>query len=123
MAPTPSLADSLQPCIGLHIRDVQVLGVNTLKTTAPQVADLIGLEILGYELDGGAEFRLDASPIAIHVDLQRVGVLTWLSQADRWAPGSGASPTVRILFAEGCALDLREPSKTKRITLKLFTHM
>ena len=56
------------------------------------------------------------------IDLQRVDTAEYVAVLDGWTFGAGPQPTVRLLFADGSGIDLKEPSKTKRITARLVEH-
>jgi hypothetical protein len=56
----------------------------------------------------------------IRVDLQRIGRVTWLENADAWQLSSGVPPTVRLLLDDGSGLDFTESAKTKRVAVSLL---
>jgi hypothetical protein len=110
------LADQL---VGRSIRQLQVLGVNSLKTVTPHPAALIGEQVRSAR----CEERIVIISTAAHtvrIDLQRTGHVSWLSSADAWQVSSGMPlPSVRLLLDDGTGLDLTEPARTKRISVSL----
>jgi hypothetical protein len=104
---------------GQEIATLQVLGINTLNSVLPLPEALVGETVTGSDV-AGRTFRLVTVNYEIAVDLQRTGKVAWVDAAQpyRSVPGS-ARPTVRLLLASGTGLDLREPAKTKRITVML----
>jgi hypothetical protein len=106
--------------VSRSIRQLQVLGVNSLKTVAPSVGELVGEQVRNARCE---ERVITISTVAyeIRVDLQRTGRVTWLNSADTWQVSSGVPlPTVRLLLDDGSGLDFTEPTKTKRVTVSLL---
>ena len=107
--------------IGRSIRQLQVLGVNSLKTVTPFVAELVSEQVVSTRCEGRV-IAVSTAAYEIRVDLQRTGRVTWLEGADAWQVSSGVPlPTVRLLLDDGTGLDFTEPAKTKRITVSLLS--
>ena len=119
---TPREIDDLlaEQLIGRSIRQLQVLGVNSLKTVMPSTAELVGEQVVSTRCEGRV-IAVSTAAYEIRVDLQRTGRVTWLVGADVWQVSSSAPlPTVRLLLDDGTGLDFTEPAKTKRITVSLL---
>jgi hypothetical protein len=120
---TPREIDDLlaKQLIGRSIRQLQVLGINSLKTVTPSAAELVSEQVVSTHCEGRV-IAVSTTAYEIHVDLQRTGRVTWLEGADAWQVSSGIPlPTVRLLLDDGTGLDFTEPAKTKRITVSLLT--
>ncbi|WP_147376327.1 hypothetical protein [Micromonospora radicis] len=103
---------------GKKIESFRVYGVNSLKTLAPSLDDLVGDQIVDLVAQDDAR-RVDVvcRDHVIAVDLERTGKLAALREAAAWSPAAGTPmPTGRMTFEDGTGLDFREPAKTKRIT-------
>jgi hypothetical protein len=106
--------------IGRSIRELQVLGVNSLKTVTPSADELAGEQVVSARCEERV-ITISTAAYEIRVDLQRTGRVTWLKSADTWQLSSGVPlPTVRLLLDDGTGLDFTEPAKTKRITVSLL---
>jgi hypothetical protein len=106
--------------VGRSIRQLQVLGVNSLKTVTPSPADLDGERVVGANCNERI-IVISTTTFEIRVDLQRAGRVNWLKRADAWQLSSGVPlPTVRLLLDDSAGLDFTEPAKTKRITVSLL---
>lgn len=105
--------------IGRSIRQLQVLGINSLKTVTPHLDVLAGEDVASARCQGRI-ITILTSTHQIRVDLQRTGRVIWLSSGTEWEPASRSSmPSVRLLLEDGTGLDLTEPGKTKRISVSL----
>lgn len=108
---------------GEVIATLQVLGINSLKSTSPLPEAVVGDAVERASV----ESRLVSITTSLHVivfDLQRTGKLVWLENAQPYVMVAGASrPTVRLLLASGQGLDLTEPAKTKRVTVTVTTRV
>lgn len=104
--------------VGKKIRYVRVYGVNSLKTLAPSLDELVGDQVVDFVAhEDVRRVELVCGNYIIDIDLARTGRLMILSEADIWTPGSGSPmPTGRLIFDDGTGIDLKEPAKTKRIT-------
>jgi len=119
---TPREIDDLlgEQLTGRSIRQLQVLGVNSLKTVTPSAAELVGEQVRSARCEERV-IAICTAAYEIRVDLQRTGRVTWLTGAERWQLSSGVPlPTVRLLLDDGTGLDFTEPAKTKRITVSLL---
>lgn len=104
---------------GERIANLQVLGINSLKSFSPMPDALVGEQITGSTVSDRT-LTIETSNHRIGVDLQRTGRLVWLAAALPYALGASDSrPTIRLVLASGAGLDLTEPAKTKRITIRL----
>lgn len=105
--------------IGRSVRQLQVLGINSLKTVTPSVAELVGQQVRDARCDERV-IIISTAAYEIRVDLQRTGRVTWLKSADAWQLSSGVPlPTARLLLDDGTGLDFTESAKTKRVTVSL----
>jgi len=112
------LADQL---VGRSIRQLQVLGVNSLKTVTPGPDELVGEQVRSAHCEERVVI-ISTAAYRVRIDLQRTGRVTWLSSADAWRASSGVSlPSVRLLLDDGTGLDLTEPAKTKRISVSVLS--
>jgi hypothetical protein len=119
---TPREIDDLlaEQLIGRSIRQLQVLGVNSLKTVTPSAADLVGEQVRSARCEERV-ITISTAAYEIRVDLQRTGRVTRLKSVDAWQLSSGVPlPTVRLLLDDGTGLDFAEPAKTKRVTVSLL---
>lgn len=98
---------------------LQVLGVNSLKTIDPPTDDLVGTTIRASRVSGRT-FCLVTEAFEVTVDLERTGKAVWLdaTQPYQFSPGA-LRPTVRLILKGGSGIELTEPAKTKRITVRL----
>jgi hypothetical protein len=107
--------------VGRSIRQLQVLGVNSLKTVSPHPDVLVGAEVRSAHCEDRI-ITISTSAHKVRIDLQRTGRLAWLSIAEAWRASSRAPlPSVRLLLDDGTGLDLTEPAKTKRISVSLLS--
>ena len=106
--------------VGRSIRQLQVLGVNSLKTVSPSVDELVGEHVRSARCEERV-IAISTTACEIRVDLQRIGRVTWLENADAWQLSSGVPlPTVRLLLDDGSGLDFTESAKTKRVAVSLL---
>jgi hypothetical protein len=107
--------------VGRSIRQLQVLGVNSLKTVMPHPDALVGAEVRSAHCEDRI-ITISTPAHKIRIDLQRTGRVAWLSEAGPWQVSSRAPlPSVRLLLDDGTGLDLTEPAKTKRISVSLLS--
>jgi formamidopyrimidine-DNA glycosylase len=105
---------------GRSIRQLQVLGINSLKTVSPSADELVGEHVRSARCEGRV-IAIATTACEIRVDLQRIGRVTWLENADAWQLSSGVPlPTARLLLDDGSGLDFTESPKTKRITVSVL---
>lgn len=124
MAPIQT-TDEIQAILALlegqKIVNLQVLGVNSLKSFSPMPDALTGDAIEASAVSGRL-FTVTTTRHQVAFDLQRTGKLVWLAKAEPYVMAAGsARPTVRLMLANGQGLDLTEPAKTKRITVTVST--
>lgn len=104
-----------------QIASMQVLGINSLKSLQPSPESMAGQVITDLSLDESTrkiEIILDQHIIL--VDMARTGTVVALERSLAWqASEKSPTPTARILFTDGSALDFREPAKTKRISFTI----
>ena len=105
--------------VGRSIGQMQVLGVNSLKTITPSPDALAGEQVQSARSEERV-IVISTTGYEIRVDLQRTGRVTWLKSAQPWLVSSGTPlPTIRLLLDDGTGLDFTEPAKTKRVTVTL----
>ncbi|GIG89833.1 hypothetical protein [Plantactinospora endophytica] len=106
---------------GEEIATLQVLGINSMKSTSPLPGTVVGDTVESTSVDNRL-VSITTSLHAIVFDLQRTGRIVWLDSAQPYVMVAGTSrPTARLLLASGKGLDLTEPAKTKRITVTVTT--
>ena len=74
--------------VGRSIRQLQVLGVNTLKTISPSADELVGEHVRNAYCEERV-IAISTTAYEIRVDLQRTGRVTWLQSAGAWQLSSG----------------------------------
>ena len=105
--------------VGRSIRQLQVLGINSLKTISPPAEELVGEHVISVRCEERIVV-ISTTAFEIRVDLQRTGRVMWLARAEAWQLSSGIPlPTTRLLLDDGSGLDFTEPAKTKRIAVSL----
>lgn len=107
--------------VGKTVRSLDVHGINSLKTQEPPLSSLTGRPVLAVDPSGDAVFTVLLPGVRVVIDLQRVGGAQVYPRLEPWTFGAGAQPTMRLLLADGSGIDLKEPSKTKRITVNLIS--
>ena len=106
--------------VGRSIRQLQVLGVNSLKTVTPPAEALVGEQVRRARCEERV-IGISTTAYEIRIDLQRTGRVNWLESGNTWRMSSGVPvPSVRLLLDDGTGLDFTEPAKTKRITVTLL---
>lgn len=115
---TQEILSILQQIVGELVRQVQILGANSLKSVTPTPQDFVGFKITSVQAVERS-VRIDLDHLSATFDLQRTGRLVWLDSAGPAQFGQSGLPTVRILFESGSAVDFVEPAKTKRISVTL----
>lgn len=115
---TDEMLELLGRLLGQSVGGLQVLGVNSLKSVAPTPGDLVGQAITAVGV-AGRVITLQTSDLAVAIDLQRVGRLTWHMSGERLRIGQASLPTARLILADGGGLDFTEPAKTKRISVTI----
>ena len=115
---TDEVLELLMLLVGETVAELQVLGINSLKSVVPSPADLIGQPITGVSADNRLA-TLQMGALTATVDLQRTGKVHWLDAAERARIGRTALPTLRLILASGAGMDFSEPAKTKRISVQI----
>lgn len=115
---TQTILTVLQRVVGESVEELQVLGVNSLKSLTPTPQDLAGATITDVAANGRS-VTIELGDLSVFIDLQRTGRLTWLDEAGPAQIGRPGLPTIRMLLQSGSALDFTEPAKTKRISIAL----
>ncbi|MDR8409760.1 hypothetical protein MTP10_13545 [Nonomuraea sp. 3-1Str] len=104
---------------GREIAMLQVLGINSLKTVSPSPEALAGELVTETDI-AERSIRICTASHCIFLDLQRAGHVVFLESAEpHQLVAMVRRPTVRLLLADGSTLDFTEPSKTKRITVRI----
>lgn len=115
--PPAEISAFLKRLHGREIAELQVLGINSLKSLHPTPADLTGA-VVTTTTTADRTFTIHAGPYSIACDLQRTGRLRWLESAEPYRFSAESSrPTARLVLSDGTGLDLTEPAKTKRIAV------
>ena len=105
--------------VGRSIGQMQVLGVNSLKTIMPSPDALAGEQVQSAHSEERV-IVISTTRYQIRIDLQRTGRVTWLKSVQPWLVSSGPPlPTIRLLLDDGTGFDFTEPTKTKRVTVTL----
>lgn len=115
---TDEVLRTLNRLVGESVAQLQVLGVNSLKSVEPSPSDLIGSKITAV----AATDRILTMNVGIYtasVALERTGRLQWLERAEPAQIGDPSLPTIRLILQSGTGLDFSEPAKTKRISVKI----
>lgn len=115
---TEDLLSVLNRLVGESVAQLQVLGINSLKSVTPSPSDLVGSEITSVGV-ADRVVTVAMGAFAATVDLQRTGRLAWLDNAEPAQIGRPSLPTIRLLLRSGAGLDFIEPAKTKRIAVTL----
>lgn len=108
----------LRRVVGESVEQLQVLGVNSLKSVTPAPQDLTGATITAAAVNGRS-VTIELGDLSVSIDLQRTGRLVWLDEAVPAQIGRPGLPTIRLLLQSGSALDFAEPARTKRISITL----
>ena len=108
----------LDRLVGHSVAQLQILGINSLKSVTPSPSDLVGSQITTVAVEDRL-LTIRMGSFAATIDLQRTGRLSWLDSAQPAQVGRPSLPTIRLLLQSGAALDFNEPAKTKRITVTL----
>lgn len=119
---TPSVISDLlaEQLVGRSIRQLQVLGINSLKTISPPAEKLVGEHVHSARCEERV-ITISTTAFEIRIDLQRTGRVVWLERAEAWQLSGGVPlPTARLLLDDGSGLDFTEPAKTKRITVSVL---
>ena len=117
-----ALAELLRArAVGRHVARVDVAAVNVLKTYAPPVGALGGLEVTGVARHGKF-LDLDVSGLHLVVHLARAGWLQWRDALPTAPPRPGKGPlALRLHLDDGSGFDLTEAGTQKRLAVHLVS--
>jgi len=107
--------------VGKDLAGLYVYGINSLKTVDPPLSQVAIDKTVDLSIDEEARsLKVVLERHTFAIDLARTGTAVLLSAALPWSPSDGtAMPTIRFIFSDGSGMDLREPAKTKRITITI----
>jgi formamidopyrimidine-DNA glycosylase len=103
--------------VGRVVARVDVPGIHVLKTYAPPVTALAGLEVTGVTRHGKF-LDLDVSGLHLVTHLARAGWLHWRASLPAAPPRMGKGPIgVRVHLDDGSGFDLTEAGTQKRLAV------
>jgi formamidopyrimidine-DNA glycosylase len=103
--------------VGRVVARVDVPGIHVLKTYAPPVTALAGLEVTGVTRPGKF-LDLDVSGLHLVTHLARAGWLHWRPALPAAPPRMGKGPIgVRVHLDDGSGFDLTEAGTQKRLAV------
>ncbi|MCW2585770.1 MAG: DNA-formamidopyrimidine glycosylase [Frankiales bacterium] len=103
--------------VGRVVARVDVPGIHVLKTYAPPITALAGLEITGATRHGKF-LDLDVSGLHLVTHLARAGWLHWRPSLPAAPPKMGKGPIgVRVHLDDGSGFDLTEAGTQKRLAV------
>ena len=103
--------------VGRVIARIDVPGIHVLKTYAPPITSLAGLEITGAQRHGKF-LDIDVSGLHLVTHLSRAGWLHWRPQLPPAPPKMGKGPIgVRVHLDDGSGFDLTEAGTQKRLAV------
>src|SRR3954453_22712340 len=104
-------------CVGQVVARVDVASINVLKTFAPPVTALQGLEVTGAGRHGKF-LDLDVSGVHLITHLSRAGWLHWRDKLPDTLLKSGKGPiALRVHLANSAGFDLTEQGTQKRLAV------
>src|SRR3954468_12417923 len=104
-------------CVGQVVARVDVASINVLKTFAPPVTALQGLEVTGAARHGKF-LDLDVSGVHLVTHLSRAGWLHWRDKLPDTLLKPGKGPiALRVHLANGAGFDLTEQGTQKRLAV------
>ncbi|MGZ6792213.1 MAG: Fpg/Nei family DNA glycosylase [Mycobacteriales bacterium] len=107
--------------VGRVVARVDVPGIHVLKTYAPPVTALAGLEITGVTRHGKL-LDLDVSGLHLVTHFSRAGWLHWRASLPAAPPRMGKGPIgVRVHLDDGSGFDLTEAGTQKRLAVHVVT--
>lgn len=116
----PSRPDLRAVLTGRVIMGLHVYGINSLKTTMLTLDKLPGTTVSYVEVsNAGRTLKILTSVAAVTINLERVGYWVVKAGTTGWQVGDGRAPTARLLLDRSEYLDFSEPSRTKRIAVRL----
>lgn len=103
--------------VGRIIARIDVPGIHVLKTYAPPITSLAGLEISGVARHGKF-LDLDVSGLHLVAHLSRAGWLHWRAALPAAPPKMGKGPIgIRVHLDDGSGFDLTEAGTQKRLAV------
>ncbi len=103
--------------VGRVVARIDVPGIHVLKTYAPPITSLAGLEITGADRHGKF-LDLDVSGIHLVTHLSRAGWLHWRASLPPAPPRMGKGPIgIRVHLDDGSGFDLTEAGTQKRLAV------
>ena len=103
--------------VGRVVARVDVPGFHVLKTFAPPISSLAGLEITGATRHGKF-LDIDVSGLHLVTHLSRAGWLHWRQQLPPAPPRMGKGPIgIRVHLDDGSGFDLTEAGTQKRLAV------
>ena len=103
--------------VGRVVARIDVPGIHVLKTYAPPITSLAGLEIMGVARHGKF-LDLDVSGLHLVTHLSRAGWLHWRAALPPAPPRMGKGPIgVRVHLDDGSGFDLTEAGTQKRLAV------
>ena len=107
--------------VGRVVARIDVPGIHVLKTYAPPVTALAGLEITGATRHGKF-LDLDVSGLHLVTHLSRAGWLHWRPSLPPAPPRMGKGPIgIRVHLDDGSGFDLTEAGTQKRLAVYVVT--
>src|SRR5436305_9228178 len=104
-------------CVGQVVAQVDVASINVLKTFAPPVTALQGLEVTGAKRHGKF-LDLDVSGVHLITHLSRAGWLHWRDKLPPTPLKPGKGPiALRVHLANAAGFDLTEQGTQKRLAV------
>ncbi|MCW2600107.1 MAG: mutM2 [Frankiales bacterium] len=106
-----------QHAVGRVVARIDVPGIHVLKTYAPPITSLAGLEITGVTRHGKF-LDLDVSGLHLVTHLARAGWLHWRPSLPPAPPKMGKGPIgIRVHLDDGSGFDLTEAGTQKRLAV------
>ena len=103
--------------VGRVVARIDVPGIHVLKTYAPPITSLAGLEITGAARHGKF-LDLDVSGLHLVTHLSRAGWLHWRTSLPSTPPRLGKGPIgIRVHLDDGSGFDLTEAGTQKRLAV------
>ncbi|MCU1587971.1 MAG: Formamidopyrimidine-DNA glycosylase [Frankiales bacterium] len=103
--------------VGRVIARIDVPGIHVLKTYAPPITSLAGLEITGAQRHGKF-LDIDVSGLHLVTHLSRAGWLHWRAALPPAPPKMGKGPIgIRVHLDDGSGFDLTEAGTQKRLAV------
>jgi formamidopyrimidine-DNA glycosylase len=107
--------------VGRVVARIDVPGIHVLKTYAPPITSLAGLEISGVTRHGKF-LDLDVSGVHLVTHLARAGWLHWRASLPPAPPRMGKGPIgIRVHLDDGSGFDLTEAGTQKRLAVYVVT--